>query len=162
MDVLQNYTCVNGAYDNNMALATLFDASCGKAYCCCLDSRWLTRQPVLADGTEIAELPQKALSEPNPEVQTNSCQKLLGMSKVGHHYFQNLSPDAESATPTFDLRSTGKGDYISVSKDSAVADASSGENVAWLQLSAIEGEGSLSKKVFRTYPAGGVPPETVS
>lgn len=85
----------------------------------------------------------------------------MGFKKLGHHFFQNLTPDAESSTPTFDFRSTGAGDFVSVSKDLASKDESP-ENVAWLQLSSIGGQGSLASSVYRVNPAGGVADSTVS
>jgi len=29
--ILQNYTCTSGTYQKNMAVATLYDASCGES-----------------------------------------------------------------------------------------------------------------------------------
>lgn len=58
-------------------------------------------------------------------------------------------------------RATRKGDYGAFKKDSSVSDpVDAAKNVAWLQLSKVEGD--LASFVYRVNTAGGIPPATVS
>lgn len=109
MPACQNYTCSGGVYGTNMAVATLFDASC-----CAFISQAITFRD-LADfrlcaqtavGTPLySKLPEMSLSvAPKAATLPAAVTTLIGQTKLGDHYFQKLSPTATSANPVFDLR----------------------------------------------------------
>jgi len=138
---VQNYTCNSGVYGSNMAVATLWDASC-------------------AVGTSaFTELTSEALPVAPNGAFPESITSVIGQSQLGNHYFQNFaSGNTTTADPTFDFRATGVGSFSILTKTAAVASPNSTSDVAWISLNEVSG--SLAKTVFRIQTAGGVAPSS--
>lgn len=124
------------------ALATLFDASC------------------------IVDLIEYCTSGTNTPVETtiNVLQAALGKSPLilGHHYFINNPTGAAGVSPTFDFRADSeKGNpeaFVVTSKTEDVkSPVDPTQNVDWLQLTAIPGNGELASTVYRIFTLGGQP-----
>jgi Protein of unknown function (DUF3455) len=87
---------------------------------------------------------------------------------LGHHYFvKNPTPGGTGVSPTFDFRADSqKGNPNAFVIASKVGDITSPvdptTNVDWLELKAIDGQGSLAKYVFRILTVSGQPPSSVS
>ncbi|WVW79694.1 hypothetical protein I302_101664 [Kwoniella bestiolae CBS 10118] len=138
---VQNYTCSNGTYASAGALANLFDVSCLYT----LTSGFI--DPNTISGL-LPKMAFSALSFPDAG------------SKIPlaiHHQFVATpgSTTKGAISPEF---STGS-DHVILSKIAGVnAPSDSTTNVPWLQLGALEGQGTLSKSVFRTNTFKGQPP----
>lgn len=87
---------------------------------------------------------------------------------LGHHYFvNNPTPNATGLSPVFDFRADsqkGMPDaFVITSKIGDIPSPfNSTLNVDWLELHAIEKQGTLAKYVFRIFTIGGQPPASVS
>ncbi|WVQ85920.1 hypothetical protein IAT38_008088 [Cryptococcus sp. DSM 104549] len=137
---IQNYTCTSGAYVSTGALANLFDVSCLYS---------LTAGKV--DSAQLStQLPQIAFN-------------MLKFPDAGplpvaiHHLFVNTpgSTTAGAISPEF----VGASDKVVLSKVTAQdAPTDPATNVPWLQLKAIDGQGTLSKSVYRINTVKGQPP----
>ncbi|KAL7008475.1 hypothetical protein EMMF5_001736 [Cystobasidiomycetes sp. EMM_F5] len=139
---VQNYTCTNGTFAKNMAVATLFDASCA------------VNSPLV----KLTDLPSLAMKGPDPTNLPTTVQSCIGKAKLGDHFFQKLSPTAASANPVFDFSSSGHS-YAAFSKASSAASPQGASNIAWLQLANVEG--SMATTGLRINTVGGVAPATV-
>ncbi|WVQ83500.1 hypothetical protein IAT38_005641 [Cryptococcus sp. DSM 104549] len=141
---VQNYTCTAGAYVSTGALASLFDVSCLYS---------LTAGKV--DPSLITSLV--------PKIAYNS----LGYPDTGklpiaiHHLFVD-TPNTNvtgSISPEF----VANNDRVLVSKVAAFNDPTDPtNNVPWLQLAAVEGQGTLAKSVYRLGTYKGQPPTSCS
>ncbi|WWC87564.1 uncharacterized protein L201_002454 [Kwoniella dendrophila CBS 6074] len=141
---IQNYTCTQGNYVSAGALANLFDVSC--VY---------TMSANIIDSKTVDKLlPQvaySALSYP-----------YSGQLPIAiHHEFVDTpgSSTAGSISPKF-YTSIGTENVI-VKKINGVNDPINPSiNVPWLQLGALENQGTLSKSVFRLNTYKGQPPSS--
>ncbi|KAF8478280.1 hypothetical protein JB92DRAFT_2768981 [Gautieria morchelliformis] len=134
----QNYSCSTaGTYTSIGAVAVLFDASC------------------VFDAFQSAgdEASISAALGPSPLV-------------LGHHYFvNNPTPGGTGLSPTFDFRADSrKGDpnaFVITSRTGNIpSPVDPTHDVDWLELKAIDGQGSLAKFVFRIFTVGGQPPSS--
>ncbi|GJJ10925.1 hypothetical protein Clacol_005154 [Clathrus columnatus] len=139
----QNYSCsTSGTFTSIGALATLFDASC---------------------VFEIIDY--IASGETGGEITIAALKAALGYSPLvlGHHYFINNPTGAAGISPTFDFRADSeKGNpeaFVVTSKTEDVpSPVDPTDNVDWLQLTAIPGQGELASTVYRILTVGGQPP----
>ena len=87
---------------------------------------------------------------------------------LGQHYFVlNPTPGGTGISPTFDFRAdSAVGDpnaYVIARKIGDIpSPVDPTTNVDWLELEAIDGQGSLAKYMFRILTARGQPPSSVS
>ncbi|WVN90516.1 uncharacterized protein L203_105752 [Cryptococcus depauperatus CBS 7841] len=141
---IQNYTCTSGAYVSVGALANLYDVSC-----------LFTGTAGHVDPATISSvLPQKAFSYLSYPDTSN-------LPVAIHHLFINTpgSTTAGAISPEF----VGSNDKVVVSKINALSDPKNpADNVPWLQLAALNGQGTLSKSVFRLNTIKGQPPSSCS
>ncbi|KAF8478279.1 hypothetical protein JB92DRAFT_2769005 [Gautieria morchelliformis] len=145
----QNYSCSTaGTYTSIGAVAVLFDASC------VFDAFQSACNNKAFSSLEETQASISAALGPSPLV-------------LGHHYFvKNPTPGGTGLSPTFDFRADSqKGDPNAFVITSKTGDISSPvdptDNVDWLELKAIDGQGSLAKYVFRIFTIGGQPPSSV-
>lgn len=128
------------------AVAKLFDVSCGV-----FDALTFNNTSASSDDTQSS-------------IFDSHGPKLL----LGHHYFvNNPTPNATGLSPVFDFRADsqkGMPDaFVITSKiEDIPSPFNSTLNVDWLELHAIEKQGTLAKYVFRIFTIGGQPPASVS
>ncbi|KAK4690048.1 hypothetical protein P7C73_g74, partial [Tremellales sp. Uapishka_1] len=130
---IQNYTCTGGAYVSVGAVANLYDVSCLLA-----NSSWCEDDL----NTVLPTLAFNALSFPDTS----------GLPVKVHHFFTTstgtLSPEFATAS-----------DHVIASKTASLASPNStATDVAWLQLTAIAGQGTLAQSVYRLETVNGQPP----
>ncbi|KAF8585904.1 hypothetical protein K439DRAFT_1004890 [Ramaria rubella] len=143
----QNYSCsAAGTFTSIGALAELFDASC-------VFDAFQSACSKKASSAEETQASMRAALGPNPTL-------------LGHHYFvNNPVPGGTGLSPTFDFRADSeKGNpnaFVITSKIGDIpAPTDPTQNVDWLELMAIPGQGSLAKNVFRILTIGGQPPSS--
>ncbi|OCF42517.1 hypothetical protein I317_03633 [Kwoniella heveanensis CBS 569] len=140
---VQNYTCTNGTYVSAGALANLFDVSC-------LFS--LTAKSV--NPAKLSELLPKLAFKASL---FSDAGKLP--IAINHLFVATPNSATPGISPEFALSSGS--DQIIVSKlGASPAPSDPGVNVPWLQLTAIEGQGTLAKSVFRVDTVNGQPPSS--
>ncbi|WWC59912.1 uncharacterized protein I303_102474 [Kwoniella dejecticola CBS 10117] len=139
---VQNYTCTSGAYVSAGALANLFDVSCLFS----MSSGFVDPQTV---SGILPKMAFSSLSFPD-----------AGRLPVAiHHQFVTTPGSATPGAISPEFATTA--DKVVVSKVAAAADPTdSAVNVPWLQLAAVEGQGTLSKSVFRLNTFNGQPPSS--
>ncbi|CAD6581913.1 MAG: hypothetical protein TREMPRED_003133 [Tremellales sp. Tagirdzhanova-0007] len=140
---IQNYTCTNGTYVSNGALANLYDVSC------LFDAvdRYISSGNF---STLIPEIAYDSLSYPDT----------TGLPVAVHHLFIDTpgSTTIGAISPEF----VGSTDKVVTAKTASVNATDSAVDIPWLQLTAIPGQGTLAKSVFRIDTVKGQPPKNCS
>ncbi|TYJ52394.1 hypothetical protein B9479_007012 [Cryptococcus floricola] len=139
---IQNYTCTSGAYVSTGALANLFDMTC-------LYSMTAGKVDTNELSTLLPEMAFSALQYPDT----------LNLPVAIHHLFVDTpgSNTTGAISPLF----VGSTDQVLVSKTAASNDVTDPSvNVPWLQLAAVEGQGTLAKGVYRLDTVNGQAPST--
>ncbi|WVR04100.1 hypothetical protein IAU60_001099 [Kwoniella sp. DSM 27419] len=141
---VQNYTCADGAYVSAGALANLYDVSCLFT----LGSQWFSAEQI---GEAVPTLLLSAMDYPDQSNLTAS---------IKHYFVETPSAQQPGAiSPKF----ASDIDFVTVKKTAnASAPIDPAKNVPWLQLTALDNQGTLSKTVFRLNTAGGQPPANCS
>ncbi|WVQ77795.1 hypothetical protein IAR50_007485 [Cryptococcus sp. DSM 104548] len=138
---IQNYTCTSGAYVSTGALANLFDVTC-------LYSMTSGKVDTINLSTALPEMAFSALQYPDTS----------NLPVAIHHLFVDTpGSNATSISPLF----VGSTDQVLGSKTASFNDPTdTATNVPWLQLTAVDGQGTLAKSVYRIYTVNGQPPST--
>jgi len=153
---VQNYTCSNGtftsvysslnitmflfSYRTAGAVATLFDISC------------------LVGTPEFANVQNDFFALPaSTQQQIEGCASRTRLL-YAHHYFVTNPLTGTGISPKFALAANGGADFSILNKTGTINSPAGATNVAWLQLTSIQG--TLAKTVFRVDTVGGQPPTT--
>ncbi|ODN72848.1 hypothetical protein L202_08277 [Cryptococcus amylolentus CBS 6039] len=139
---IQNYTCTSGAYVSTGALANLFDVTC-------LYSMTAGKVDTNELSTVLPKMAFSALQYPDT----------LNLPVAIHHLFVDTpgSNTTGAISPLF----VGSTDQVLVSKTATSNDLTDPSvNVPWLQLTAVEGQGTLAKSVYRLDTVNGQAPST--
>jgi len=137
---VQNYTCSNGTFTTAGAVATLFDISC------------------LVGTPEFANVQNDFFALPaSTQQQIEGCASRTRLL-YAHHYFVTNPLTGTGISPKFALAANGGADFSILNKTGSINSPAGATNVAWLQLTSIQG--TLAKTVFRVDTVGGQPPTT--
>ncbi|KAH8828751.1 hypothetical protein DL96DRAFT_1015821 [Flagelloscypha sp. PMI_526] len=156
---VQNYTCTDGAFKSDGAVAKLFDVSC----------------MIVNDPHGFAELPSKAIElwkKAPAEIDTLKVSSAPGLFTTsqfqGDHYFPPNPKAGEQPpiVPKWDFTPVGgafhgnaDATFTGKLKGSVVAPTGK-QDINWLQLDVADGK--LGKQVYRTDTREGQPPATCS
>lgn len=134
---IQNYTCSNGAYASDGALANLYDASCVYE----LTKRFADAATI---STLLPEFAYSALDYPDKS----------RLPAIIHHSFVNT---AAGLSPKF-ARTTSNAYVIAQKAGTLNSPQNATIDVPWLELNGTEG--TLAKTVFRLETVNGQPPSS--
>ncbi|OCF58363.1 hypothetical protein L486_04396 [Kwoniella mangroviensis CBS 10435] len=141
---IQNYTCTSGTYASAGALANLFDVSCLYT----LTSGFI--DPITISGL-LPKMAFSALSFPE-----------AGKLPIAIHHEFVATPGSSTPGAISPEFSTATDKVILSKVASANAPTDPTTNVPWLQLAALDGQGTLSRSVFRLNTFKGQPPTSCS
>ncbi|KAF8914680.1 hypothetical protein CPB85DRAFT_1375454 [Mucidula mucida] len=138
----QNYTCADtGAYASAGAVATLYDISC------------IVDTPMYDSISDIA-IDLWTSGSPNPgDVCKNS--RINAPTVLGQHYFITNPVTGSGISPMWNFGSAGS---VVAAKTGNMAAPTGSNDVDWLALNAVEGQGTLASQIFRVDTREGQPP----
>ncbi|KAJ7578320.1 hypothetical protein C8J56DRAFT_898471 [Mycena floridula] len=150
---IQNYTCTAGAYVSTGAVAELVDISC-----------------MVSKAAAFAAIPDIAMAAWSKAPASLTAQKLISMlsgsigpvKSLGQHYFITNPVTGTGISPVWDFKaSQANAQAFVVAAKTGAADSPQGtQNVPWLSLASVAGQGSLATQIYRTDTRLGQPPAT--